>query len=215
MASKLQTLIAFLHTLTESMSRRQGQWQAYLQTAAQVYKYSFHDQVLIYGQRPQATACATLELWNQRMGRWINRGASGIALLDDSGPRLRLRYVFDVADTSPGRNRAIEPRLWHMTAAHEAAVLEHLSNSYGPPSYSAAPFVEQVQEICASVTDDNFGGYLEQLQQAKQDSFLEELDELNLHIRFRELVSNSVAYPFQEPQPDRHRRLWQGGHSHF
>lgn len=194
MASKLQTVVAFLHTLTESMSRRQGQWQAYLQTAAQVYKYSFHDQVLIYGQRPQATACATLELWNQRMGRWINRGASGIALLDDSGPRLRLRYVFDVADTSPGRNRAIEPRLWHMTTAHEAAVLESLSNSYGPPSYGAAPFVVQVQEICANVTDDNFGDYLEQLQQAKQDSFLEELDELNLRTRFRELVSNSIAY---------------------
>ena len=129
MASKLQLVAEFGRQKITELSSVRGSWQQFLKTAARIYKYPFGDQVLIHAQRPDATACATLELWNQRMGRWINRGASGIALLDDSGPRLRLRYVFDVADTSPGRNRAIEPRLWYMTAAHEAAVLESLSNS--------------------------------------------------------------------------------------
>lgn len=196
MASKLQLVAEFGRQKTVELSSVRGHWQQYLKTASRIYKYPFWDQLLIHAQRPDATACASMDIWNRRMGRWINRGANGIALIDNNSPTPKVRYVFDISDTHPasGAEPIAIPGFWLMSPAHEAAVLEHLSNSYGPPSYSAAPFVEQVQEICASVTDDNFGGYLEQLQQAKQDSFLEELDELNLHIRFRELVSNSVAY---------------------
>ena len=196
MASKLQLVAEFGRQKTVELSSVRGHWQQYLKTASRIYKYPFWDQLLIHAQRPDATACASMDIWNRRMGRWINRGANGIALIDNNSPTPKVRYVFDISDTHPasGAEQIAIPGFWLMSPAHEVAVLEHLSNSYGPPSYGAAPFVEQVQEICASVTDDNFGGYLEQLRQAKQDSFLEELDELNLHIRFRDLVSNSVAY---------------------
>ena len=196
MASKLQLVAEFGRQKTVELSSVRGHWQQYLKTASRIYKYPFWDQLLIHAQRPDATACASMDIWNRRMGRWINRGANGIALIDNNSPTPKVRYVFDISDThsASGAEPIAIPGFWLMSSVHEASVLEHLSNRYGPPSYSAAPFVEQVQEICANVTDDNLGNYLEQLQQAKQDSFLEELDELNLHIRFRDLVSNSVAY---------------------
>ena len=196
MASKLQLVAEFGRQKVAELSSVRGSWQQFLKTASRIYKYPFRDQLLIHAQRPDATACASMDIWNRRMGRWINRGANGIALIDNSSPTPKVRYVFDISDTHPasGAEPIAIPGFWRMSPAHEVAVLEHLSNRYGPPSYDAAPFVEQVQEICANVTDDNLGNYLEQLRQAKQDSFLEELDELNLHIRFRDLVSNSVAY---------------------
>lgn len=106
MATTLQAVIGLSDKLTSDLTTRRGAWRQYLNTAARVYKYSFSDQLLIYGQRPDATACAELPLWNEKMGRWVNRGAHGIALIDTSRRRPRLRYVFDVSDTHLSRTAA-------------------------------------------------------------------------------------------------------------
>ena len=105
MASKLQIVTEFSQKKTLEVASVRGNWQRYLKTAARIYKYPFRDQLLIHAQRPDATACATIEFWNSRMDRWVNRGSRGIALLDDSGHKTRLKYVFDVSDTHPGRHR--------------------------------------------------------------------------------------------------------------
>ena len=130
MASKLQIVTEFSQKKTLELASVRGNWQRYLKTAARIYKYPFRDQLLIHAQRPDATACATIEFWNSRMDRWVNRGSRGIALLDDTGHKTRLKYVFDVSDTHPGRYRPQEPQLWRMEPAHEEAVLESISNSF-------------------------------------------------------------------------------------
>lgn len=106
-------------------------WMSYLDVAARLYRYSFTDTLLIHAQRPDATACAELELWNQKMSRWVNRGAKGIALLDDTGPRTKLRYVFDIADTHLVRGGKT-PLLWNLDShEHEQTILDHLADTYG------------------------------------------------------------------------------------
>ena len=105
-------------------------WMSYLDVAARLYRYSFTDTLLIHAQRPDATACAELELWNQKMSRWVNRGAKGIALLDDTGPRTKLRYVFDIADTHLVRGGRT-PLLWNLDShEHEQIILDHLADTY-------------------------------------------------------------------------------------
>ena len=97
--SKLQEIRGLMEYTAEEVCRSPRDWMKYLDTAAKLYRYSFADNLLIHIQRPDAIACAELELWNQKMNRWVNRGAKGIALIDDTGPRRKLRYVFDISDT--------------------------------------------------------------------------------------------------------------------
>lgn len=194
MASKLQTIIDYAQKLTVGLAEQRGVWQSYLLTAARVYKYPFPEQLLIYGQRPDATACAPIELWNERMGRWVNRGAKGIALIDDSGERPRLKYVFDVSDTHPGNYRALTPRLWRMEPRYQDAAAEALGNAFGSPGSETASFAEQVIGVCRIAAQDNLADYLDELRNVKTGSFLEELDDLNLETRFRALLESSVAF---------------------
>lgn len=114
MANKVQFIRELADSTVKAVTSTPSDWMDYLDTASRVYKYSFSDQLLIHAQRPEATACAPLELWNARFDRWINRGTKGIALLDDKSEALRLRYVFDVADTHKGR-RGRDPYLWQLT----------------------------------------------------------------------------------------------------
>ena len=100
MATKLQLITELSERTARSLTRSHANWTSFLKTAAWSYKYPFQDQLLIYAQRPDATACAPIEVWNGKLGRWVNKGAKGIALIDDSGSRLRLRHVFDVSDTN-------------------------------------------------------------------------------------------------------------------
>jgi len=193
-ATKLQVITEFAQQLSVDLSSRQGFWQDYLRTASRIYKYPFQEQLLIYGQKPDATACAPTEIWNRRMGRWVNRGAKGIALIDDSGPRVRLKYVFDVSDTHPGRYRSLLPRLWKMQPEHEVYVWDSLKNTFGELEDSGDSFAEKIISISESVAMDNLPDYLDELMQVKQGSFLEELDELNIAARLRSLLANSVAY---------------------
>ena len=193
MASKLQTIIDYAKKLTVDLAEQNGLWQSYLLTAARVYKYPFPEQLLIYGQRPEATACAPIELWNERMGRWVNRGAKGIALIDDSGERPRLKYVFDVSDTHPGNYRALTPRLWRMDAQYQDVAAEALANAFGSPD-EAASFANHIIAVSRIAAQDNLADYLDELRNVRTDSFLEELDDLNLETHFRKLLGNSVAF---------------------
>lgn len=165
---------------------------SYLDVAARLYRYSFTDALLIHAQRPDATACAELELWNQKMSRWVNRGAKGIALLDDTGPRTRLRYVFDIADTHLVRGGRT-PLLWNLNShEHEQAILDHLADTYGlsqTDSMNAA-----LLELAQQLTADNLDEAMDGLTYEVADTFLEELDEDNIRVRFRELMTNSIFY---------------------
>ena len=167
-------------------------WMSYLDVAARLYRYSFNDTLLIHAQRPDATACAELELWNKKMNRWVNRGAKGIALIDDTGPRVGLRYVFDISDThlvDGGRT----PALWKLDShEHEAAIIDHLADTYGlsqTDSMNAA-----LLELAQQLTADNLDEAMDGLSYEVADTFLEELDEDNVRVRFRELMTNSIFY---------------------
>lgn len=194
MASKLQIVTEFSQKKTLEVASVRGNWQRYLKTAARIYKYPFRDQLLIHAQRPDATACATIEFWNSRMDRWVNRGSRGIALLDDSGHKTRLKYVFDVSDTHPGRHRPQEPQLWQMEPAYEEAVLESISNSFEVEREPGVSFVEQICSMSQVIAEDNLTDYLEELRSTREDSFLEDLDDLNLSVRLKTLLANSLAY---------------------
>ena len=167
-------------------------WMSYLDVAARLYRYSFTDTLLIHAQRPDATACAELELWNQKMSRWVNRGAKGIALLDDTGPRTKLRYVFDIADTHLVRGGKT-PLLWNLDShEHEQTILDHLADTYGlsqTDSMNAA-----LMEVAQQLTADNLDEAMDGLAYEVADTFLEELDEDNIRVRFRELMTNSIFY---------------------
>lgn len=167
-------------------------WMSYLDVAARLYRYSFTDTLLIHAQRPDATACAELEFWNQKMSRWVNRGAKGIALLDDTGPRTKLRYVFDIADTHLVRGGKT-PLLWNLDShEHEQTILDHLADTYGlsqTDSMNAA-----LLELAQQLTADNLDEAMDGLAYEVADTFLEELDEDNIRVRFRELMTNSIFY---------------------
>ena len=195
MATKLQAVIGLSEQLASDLTTHRGAWRQYLNTAARIYKYSFSDQLLIYGQRPDATACAELPLWNEKMGRWVNRGAHGIALIDTSGRRPRLRYVFDVSDTHlsrDGNGRTL--RLWTIRPEQHDAVSRELERMYPDAGITGMPFERKIIEICERAVKHQLAYYLEELERVKGGSLLEELDALNLSMWLRLPLEASVGY---------------------
>ena len=128
MASKLQIITELSDRTAHSITDNHINWASFLTTAAWNYKYKFQEQLLIFAQRPDATACAPIELWNN-LGRWVNKGAKGIALIDDKDNTFKLRHVFDVSDTNSRYERPIQ--LWNMAERYEDSVIEALENSFG------------------------------------------------------------------------------------
>ena len=167
-------------------------WMNYLDVAARLYRYSFKDTLLIHAQRPDATACAELEVWNKKMNRWVNRGAKGIALLDDASPRAKLRYVFDIADTHLVQGGKT-PILWRIDySEHQQMILDHLADTYAltqTDSMNAA-----LMELAQQLTAENLEEAMDGLEYEVADTFLEGLDEDNIRVRFRELMTNSIFY---------------------
>ena len=147
---------------------------------------------MIYAQRPDATACASMELWNETMRRWVKPRSKGIALIrKDKRGKPQLEYVFDVADTRPVRG-AKTPYLWEMTAEKSGAVAEMLEQQYGPCGETDIGW--QLMEQAKRAADGAYQDYLEDLRYDARDSLLEELDDLNLEVRFRKLLTASVQY---------------------
>ena len=134
MARKIQLVSELADQTAREVTQNVDNWKHYLHTASRLYKYSFNDQLLIYAQRPDATACAAMEIWNDKMRRWVKAGAKGIALIHESeSGRPRLEYVFDVADTRPVHGAKM-PYLWEMRQEYHASVLTALENQYGESS---------------------------------------------------------------------------------
>ena len=190
--AQIQSILDLAESHAQEVSRSPRDWMGYLDTAARLYRYSFQDNLLIHAQRPDAIACAELELWNRKMNRWVNRGAKGIALLDDTGPRLRLRYVFDVSDTHPVKG-AREPYLWEMQRVYHDAILSHLTDTYGL-NESADTLPLALMAIASQVTEENLEDAMEGLAYETKGTFLEELDEDNIRVEFRNVLTYSIYY---------------------
>lgn len=191
MATKLQLITELSERTARSVTRNPANWTSFLKAAAWNYKYPFQDQLLIYAQRPDATACAPIELWNQKLDRWVNRGAKGIALIDDSGSRLRLRHVFDVSDTNSRDNRPV--MLWTIQNRYAETVTETLENAFGELD-DKRDMPSALISAAHNAVDDNFTDYLPDLLSFREDSFLDELDDLNVEAFFKDAMKSSVAY---------------------
>lgn len=191
MATKLQLITELSERTAHKISNSPADWTSFLKTAAWNYKYPFQDQLLIYAQRPDATACAPIEAWNQKLYRWVKKGAKGIALIDDSGIRLTLRHVFDVSDTTGRYNRPV--MLWKMEDRYSEAVMETLENAFGELE-EKQDMAEALIFAADNAVEDNFPDYLSELMDYRDNSFLEELDDLNVEVIFKDMLKSSVAY---------------------
>lgn len=191
--SKLQDIRNLAQEHAVSVSSSPGDWMDYMDTASRLYRYSFSDQLLIHAQRPDATACASLELWNEKMLRWINRGAKGIALFDETWQNTKLRYVFDISDThmvAGGRS----PYLWQMQEHQREEILTHLEEVYGLEEKDTATLQDALMAVAREMVSDNLEEYLDGLEYAVENTYLEDLDEVTIRSDFRQLATDSVYY---------------------
>ena len=177
----------------KKVCRGREQWIRYLDVASRLYKYPFEDQLLIYAQRPDATACASLEMWNERMFCWVNRGAKGIALIDGESERPKLRYVFDVSDVHKARRIGKDPFIWHLREEHKEVVFAELEHIYGSTN-DALPFEYRIYEIAERIAEDFYEEAVDEVIDEAANSFLEDLDGDAVAVRFREMLVQSVSY---------------------
>ena len=166
------------------------EWTAFLTTAARLYKYPFHEQMMIYAQRPDATACAEYDLWNEKMGRYVRRGSKGIALVDDSGDRPRLRYVFDISDTGT-REHSRTPWLWQLEEQHIGPVSAMLERNYG---VSGDDLAQQLIDVAGKLASEYWDEHQQDFRYIVDGSFLEEYDDLNIEVQFKSAATVSIAY---------------------
>ena len=180
--------------LAEDTARRlTGSWErwtGFLSTSARLYKYPYPDQLMIYAQRPDATACASYDVWNDRMNRYVRRGSKGIALLDDTGDRLRLRYVFDLADTGTRPNSRV-PWLWTLEDRHAIPVAAMLERRYGT---AANDLPQQFADVAGILADDYWANHGQEIGGILANSMLEEYDELNRGLAFKRAVTASTTF---------------------
>ena len=191
--SKLQDIRDLAQEHATSVSSSPRDWMDYMDTASRLYRYSFSDQLLIHAQHPEATACASLELWNEKMFRWVNRGARGIALLDETGQHTRLRYVFDISDThmvAGGRS----PYLWKMQEHQREEILTHLAEVYALEEKDTATLQDALMAVAREMVADSLEEYLDGLEYAAEGTYLEDLDEVTIRSDFRQLATDSVYY---------------------
>ena len=191
MASKLQALSQMAdHTATQITGSYQ-KWTAFLTTAARLYKYPYHEQLMIFAQRPDATACAEYDLWNDKMGRYVRRGSQGIAIIDATGDNPKLRYVFDISDTGGGEHSR-RPALWEYRQEHQQLIMERLGENYDVPS--AGEFAVQIECIAAQLADEYWNEHQRDILGIVDGSFLEEYDDFNIGVQFRTAATMSIAY---------------------
>ena len=184
----------FYRQMAEQVSTRLvgswKEWTAFLTTAARLYKYPFHEQMMIYAQRPDATACAEYDLWNEKMGRYVRRGSKGIALVDDSGDRPRLRYVFDISDTGT-REHSRTPWLWQLEEQHIGPVSAMLERNYGVAGEDLA---QQLTDVAGKLASEYWDEHQQDFRYIVDGSFLEEYDDLNIEVQFKSAATVSIAY---------------------
>ncbi|MBP3576868.1 MAG: DUF3849 domain-containing protein [Lachnospiraceae bacterium] len=189
---KYKLISALAEETAKEVVRNEESWRRYLNTASRLYKYPFKEQLLIYAQRPDATACASIEIWNEKMHCWVNKGAKGIALIDEDS-FSGLKYVFDISDVHKARRIGQFPNLWEMREEHMEAVISRLEKTYGDTDREAG-FVGRIREIAGRIAEDCYKELASDMEYLKEGSFLEELDELNVEVRIRETLADSIAY---------------------
>lgn len=191
MASKLRLITDLYGETLTQISKNPDDWMSFLECAAMNYKYPFNDQVLIYAQRPEAVACAKIEAWNKQVGRWVNRGAKGIALLSEDNGYTNLRYVFDIADTNSKFGKSF--RLWSVPKPYEVDIIESLENKYGEleDKSSLGLAIKSVSKI---LVEDNMQDYLEDLKFYRENSSLEPMTDEAVQILFQNALENSIAF---------------------
>lgn len=191
MASKLRLITDLYGETLTQISKNPDDWISFLECAAMNYKYPFNDQVLIYAQRPEAVACAKIEAWNKQVGRWVNRGAKGIALLSEDNGYTNLRYVFDIADTNSKFGKSF--RLWSVPKPYEVDIIESLENKHGEleDKSSLGLAIKSVSKI---LVEDNMQDYLEDLKFYRENSSLEPMTDEAVQLLFQNALENSIAF---------------------
>lgn len=191
MPTKFQLITELYDQTVQSVTGSYQSWTGFLRAACYNYKCPFDEQILIYAQRPDATAVLEMERWNRQFGRWVNRGAKSIAVFGDDGQHL-LKLYFDVSDTHESRFARPLP-IWTMHPAFEPEVIETLEATFGNLA-EKENLADAVRSACHNAVADNFTDYLQDLRECREDSLLEELDDLNLEVFYRDALEVSVAY---------------------
>ena len=194
MPSKTEEYLALAQRTANGLTRYWESWTDYLTTASRLYKYSFGDQLMIYAQRPDATACADFDIWNNRMNRYVRRGAKGIALLDESSGFPRLHYVFDVSDTGVRRNFR-DPEVWQLGPDLVQPVSEMLSKTYG---ISGERVSQQLADVAGKLVADYWDNNGGDIRAIVDGSLLMDYDEAGVEMQFKSAAAISVTYTLLE-----------------
>ena len=191
MSNNLQIYHQLANHTAQKITGSYQSWTDFLTTAARLYKYPYHEQLMIYAQRPEATACADYELWNKRMGRYVRRGAKGIALIDHSGDTPKLKYVFDVADTCT-TERSRSPYLWEFRPEHEQVVSDSLELQYDiryPGSFS-----DLLEQISSVKVTEYFLAHEQDILGIVDGSYLEQYHDYDKGVAFLNAATVSTTY---------------------
>ena len=191
MPSKYQEYRQMADTAERQLTSSYKSWTQFLRTAARLYKYPYNEQIMIHAQRPDATACAEYDFWNKKMGRFIRRGSTGIALIDTSGQKPQLRYVFDVADTGE-REHSRPVHLWRFRAEHEDIVAATLERSYDVSVSDG--IVEQMESAATQLAKEYWADHKRDILHNIDDSYLDGYDEFNTEVQFRNAAKVSITY---------------------
>lgn len=191
--TKYEKISVLAKETARSIGENKESWMNYLDVASRLYKYPFEDQILIFAQRPDATACAPLEMWNEKMFCWVNRGAKGIALIDQESDYPRLRYVFDVSDVHKARRIGKSPFIWNIREEHEEGILAALERIYGTTNQDSS-FEDRIYQISKRIADDYYEEIVDDLIDVSAGSYLEDLDGDTVSLRLRETLEQSVCY---------------------
>lgn len=191
--TKYEKISVLAKETARSIGENKESWMNYLDVASRLYKYPFEDQILIYAQRPDAIACAPLEMWNEKMFCWVNRGAKGIAFIDQESDYPRLRYVFDVSDVHKARRIGKSPFIWNIREEHEEEILAGLERIYGTTNQDSS-FEDRIYQISKRIADDYYEEIVDDLIDVSAGSYLEDLDGDTVSLRLRETLEQSVCY---------------------
>lgn len=191
MANKYQLINEMTSETLKEITQNGESWIKFLNTASNNYKYSFNEQVLIYAQKPNATACADIETWNKKLRRWVNKGAKGIALLSMENGRNVLRHVFDISDTHSGINKDF--KLWEIKPSYENGIIETLENSFGNLEVKSN-LAEAIYSASINLVEDNYQDYLVDLKEVLDGSLLEGMQDIDLEGNFIVLLAKSISY---------------------
>ena len=204
MPNKLQTYAEQAERTARQITGSHLAWTAFLTTAARLYKYPYNEQLMIYMQRPEATACAEYDFWNEKMGRYVRRGSTGIALIDATGYKPRLKYVFDVSDTG-GKENARRVNLWELKDAHTDSVSAMLECNYGVSGKNG--LAEQFESVASQLAAEYWRDHSRDILGIVADSYLEEYDDYNIEVAFKNAAAVSITYSLMSRcgmQPEDH-----------